>query len=230
MDMNSPKTSCQKKFFILKNIKIEGIDAKYDLLTSFAKNKPGLDLKQEPLVTTPELLIQDYKFIDELKNEHQCLAVTSSQSTCTHCWWCRIAQSKPMTITCPIKIQPQFEKTSFYSCAKKTHYDIKEKVWSKNPIIISEGYFCCYGCRMAYIQDQQHNAVYSKSMMLLHQCYFMETGQKLTCTPSPHWRLLKDYGGHLTPQEFHSPWVKYETMGLSSHDMVCTIIKKKTKF
>jgi len=61
-----------------------------------------------------------------------------------------------------------------------------------------DGSFCSWNCVAAFIKENTHDPVYDQSLSLM---YLMK-GDVDRVVPSPHYRLLQDYGGHLSCEEF----------------------------
>jgi hypothetical protein len=75
----------------------------------------------------------------------------------------------------------------------------------------TDGIFCSFNCCMAYIQENKSiNPLYTNSEMLLLQMYNMTNNSKenLEIVPAPDWRLLTDFGGHLTIEKFRESFNK----------------------
>ena len=75
----------------------------------------------------------------------------------------------------------------------------------------TDGVFCSYNCCKAFIDDNKGTYLYHQSNMLLLKMYndTMDTNMQ-TISPSPHWRLLKEYGGHMTITEYRNSFNKME--------------------
>ena len=98
------------------------------------------------------------------------------------CWYCRLAvpyEWSPVGI--PIK----------YKGADNS-FDV-------------EGVFCSFNCVVAYLSEHTSYRYKHSSMLLLLLYRKLFKSNKLInkIIPSPSWKLLKDYGGHLTPEEYH---------------------------
>jgi hypothetical protein len=69
-----------------------------------------------------------------------------------------------------------------------------------------DGIFCSFNCIVAYLQE--HNQYrYKDSTVLLLMMYrhiFQKHRDITKITPSPSWKLLKEYGGHLTIEEYRN--------------------------
>jgi hypothetical protein len=86
---------------------------------------------------------------------------------------------------------------------------------------LTDGVFCSFNCTAAYINDNKHNRLYNESHILLNRIYNKITsgtaagelrrGIELKAVfPAPHWRTLKEYGGHLTIKQFRDSFGKLE--------------------
>ena len=162
-----------QKFFYLKNVNINEIDAKYDI--------------KNPVVVGQ----CNYTFTDELRHEHHCLIINSQTSI--KCWWCR-SDIGASPVYCPIKKNVSMKTEKYYSQVKKTWYDVKEIDTSAKPSFVVDGSFCSWECCVAWINDGGGS---KNSMELLHQMHLISTGKPMAPRPAPHWRLLRDYGGNL---------------------------------
>lgn len=68
---------------------------------------------------------------------------------------------------------------------------------------ITDGIYCSFNCALAYIRDHRHDPLYRTSEMLLRKIYHEVYGTDAsTVEPSPSWRLLMNYGGHLTIEDY----------------------------
>jgi hypothetical protein len=72
------------------------------------------------------------------------------------------------------------------------------------PSYHTDGIFCSFNCCRAYILDNQSSTLYHHSDTLLARMYTDVTGQVLAhpITPAPSWRLLSEYGGYLSIEDF----------------------------
>lgn len=144
---------------------------------------------------------------------------TSDTNTNTNatlkCFWCRQSIGDA-EIQCPIRYFPsEVEQTCLSEITNET-YSIRQSIPSNtktpqnNIKVVSdgfyhvEGHFCTYNCCIAYIDDNVNNQLYSRSkvylykILLTHDWYIKGT----IIHPSPHWRLLSDYGGHMSIDEY----------------------------
>jgi len=152
------------------------------------------------------------------------------------CFWCRHSfTTNPLG--CPIKyINNRIEK-SYISHITKDKYYMKENI-TKTKLLntlniklegydikqcekeyyLTDGIFCSFNCIVAFVNDNSHNNFYNESKMLLNIMYNEINDKKPTkIKPAPHWRLLKDYGGTLTIDEFRSTFNIHEYEECSFH-------------
>lgn len=79
-----------------------------------------------------------------------------------------------------------------------------------------EGVFCSFNCMFGFIQET-NNYRYKDSGSLIFMLYrqlFNKTIRLQTILPSPSWKCLKEYGGHLSIEEYRRALqvVEYKTM------------------
>ena len=150
------------------------------------------------------------------------------------CWWCR-HKFNTVPIGCPIKYNSQ--KTSGIE-KERIEEKFKEAGFptSTNDFFETEGCFCSFPCCKSFILDQRGSVKYKESLTLLSLLFstlfstekkpvgiFSVENKKLrikncpersleeTDFPAaPSWRLLKEYGGHLTIEEFRATFGKLE--------------------
>ena len=157
------------------------------------------------------------------------------------CYWCRHPfDSRP--IGCPIKFISNKAVKKYYSEVSKDNYTIKENITNykknmldtqksfvfiplnnssqinidKKDFYSSDGIFCSFNCCKAFIKDYKQNVLYEHSEFLLSKLYFDMFGVKnVVINPAPHWRLLIEYGGNLTINQFRDNFnkTKYDFHG-----------------
>lgn len=149
---------------------------------------------------------------------------TSLEKSDLKCFWCRHSfDTNP--ISCPINYNNNQLEKNYYSQITKDRYIIKENIDNekydcalknlkdindknkginlvKKDFYISDGVFCSYNCCLAFINDNKHNCFYSNSKSLLLNIYRNIYGKDKKLFPSPSWRLLKDYGGNASIEQF----------------------------
>ena len=200
---------------------------------------------------TPEVI----SFLDETKRLHNChvnmIDFKSGMSVNFlrySCFWCRHTfDTRP--IGCPIKYISKKAEKKYHSHITRGMYTIKENISSNRKIsnenisvqpgeyYETDGVFCSFNCCLSWIIDNKHNRMYDSSLMLLNKMYNNIMGTKMVViNPSPHWRLLKPYGGHLTIVKFRETLnnVEYECHGetkkLPNFLPLITLYEEKIKF
>lgn len=208
--------------------------------------------------TTPEVI----SFIDEAKKHHKCnismidfksQKQISSDNECQYqCFWCRHnIPSTVIAIGCPIKYVPSKAIKTYYSEISKDTYTIKEDINQKrqNKIkelddrlvienrgyYITDGIFCSFNCCMAYITENSFNSIYNMSEMLLLKMYNNIYPDKIpSIDEAPHWRLLKQSGGHLSIEQFRDSFSKITYQSHGTVNIECkslgNIYEEKLRF
>lgn len=136
------------------------------------------------------------------------------------CFWDR----NPITdfkIYCPIKLYPTQLVKQYISQISKEEYTIKENIsyiqnvelktkagndWTicDSKMIVCD-VFCSFSCCLAWIEDNIHNPLYDNSRMLLLKHFKETTGKSPSLlSKAPSWRLLKEYGGDLSIEDFRA--------------------------
>lgn len=159
------------------------------------------------------------------------------------CYWCRHSFSTP-AIGCPIEYVSSKVVKKYHSEVSKDDYSIKENVTRNkrdilqnidlfstknkasitlvtNDYYVTDGIFCSFNCCKAFILDNKHNNIYEHSNMLLLKLY-RDMNPEATKTsiirinPAPSWRMLQEYGGNLTIENFRNNFNKclYDCQGL----------------
>ena len=166
-----------------------------------------------------------------------------------NCYWCRHQfSSKP--IGCPINYVSSKVVKSYHSEVSKDDYMIKENItryksekigetdlfmtknksniaMHKDEYFVTDGLFCSFNCCKAFIKDNKHNNMYEQSDSLLIKLYkdmnvdSNELSKIIKINPAPSWRMLKEYGGQLTIEEFREKFNKctydfYGTVNIQS--------------
>jgi len=235
----------KKRWFFLKGFNPEETEKKYGLsiVSNIEKdvvishNKTNiLDVIEKMEESSISFLDEKYKTIITMTNW-----LTQSnlpQQTDIHCFWCKHSfKSKP--IGCPIKfINHRIEK-SYISHITKDRYYMKENITkvklSKlllhckkdidiNPIekeyYLTDGIFCSFNCTLAWINDNAKDPFYSESKTLLYTMYKECIGNELTkIKASPHWRLLKNFGGPFTIDEYR------QAINIIEYEQSCVYMK-----
>jgi hypothetical protein len=169
------------------------------------------------------------------------------KNTDIKCFWCR-NNFDWIPIGCPLKYcSSQLEKI-YYSEITKDKYTIKENISKeKERFIINkinednikssskfkiinkdyyevDGIFCSFNCCLSFIDDNRWNPTYKYSKNLLKKIYTeVYNKHPSTLIPSPSYRLLKEYGGEMSIEEYR------KKIGIIRYDEVC-FIKENLKF
>lgn len=129
-------------------------------------------------------------------------------STNKPCWWCR-NPFKNSPIGCPLVYHSHkaggIDKERFEEKLKAAGIPA-----DKNDFFETEGYFCSSPCCKAYILSQKNDVKYKDSSALLSLLISILYKRRDIIPAAPSWKLLKEYGGHLTIQEFRSSFGKLE--------------------
>ena len=173
-----------------------------------------------------------FSYIDESKKKHLCVFTMKdslinqdlSKVTNIKCFWCRHSFNT-IPLGAPIEYIPSKLYKNYLNELTKTNYLFNESI-SANSIhssfgksnninhqlekeslnyYLSDGVFCSFNCTKSYIISNKSDHLYSNSIHLLNKIYidlFPEVQSPPNIAPAPHWRLLKDYGGHLSIEEF----------------------------
>lgn len=126
------------------------------------------------------------------------------------CWWCRSTFSS-IPVGCPIK----YNKNTPGSTDAKRFEDYLKSINiasdGTNDFFETEGLFCTLSCAKAYALDQLQrsgSSKYKDSLTLLdlihHKTLQLEGNVDATAHihAAPSWRMIDEWGGHLTPREF----------------------------
>jgi hypothetical protein len=159
---------------------------------------------------------------DELKVARMCNLTSNEkpvQEFC--CYWCKLDTScRPVHV--PLRYRPKQVAKAFIGKVSSETYVIKGNVQESREATnfeVSEesfevdGVFCTYACALSFILDNAHNTEYAQSETLLYTMFRKNNQDAPLFKPAPHWRLLKKFGGHLSPEEFHSSTQSYKYGG-----------------
>lgn len=159
-----------------------------------------------------------------------------------NCYWCKNSFNS-IPIGCPINYVSSKVIKKYHSEVSKDDYIIKENITkykrkllentdlfvTKNKAEINikkdeyyetDGIFCSFNCCKAFIKDNKHNNLYERSDNLLIMLYKdmnsdLQNFENVKINPAPSWRLLKEYGGYMTIDQFRKNFNKcsYEFKG-----------------
>lgn len=159
------------------------------------------------------------------------------------CFWDKnIIPKNVQAIGCPIKYVPDKISKTYHSEISKEKYTINEyishdkisylennndsriKIERKN-YYLTDGIFCSFNCCIAYIQcvENKNNPLYRFSESLLIKMYsdINPDENNIEIIPAPHWRLLSDFGGSLSIEDFRESFNKIK---FNEHGIHCVSI------
>jgi hypothetical protein len=216
-----PKKNNKKHAFILKNIDINKVDAKYGITIKSNLLETAIMPKNSTKIDDLTSL-KHAEFVPFLEDsKKKCItmldSITSQRITSTCCYWCR-HQFSNVPIGCPLKYVPGEICQTYTSEITKEKYSITQKIsraknteYTNSNINVlnnyyeTDGSFCSFNCCMAYINNNIHDPLFKNSKNLLMKMYMdIFAGEKLIdkINPAPSWRLLSAYGGFLNISEF----------------------------
>ncbi len=122
------------------------------------------------------------------------------------CWWCRSTfNSHP--IGCPIKYNPEKSSGIDKDRMLERLQKLNLPATAGTDFFETEGLFCTFPCVKAYILDQisrTKSPKYKKSLTILTLLYMKLMGNVVIIPTAPTWKVITDWGGHLSPQEFRA--------------------------
>jgi hypothetical protein len=172
------------------------------------------------------------KIYDEIKHVRELWAFNSfpPSGSLRRCYWDHHT-FEGIGIFCPISFRPKqvakMGRSEVKDTDKISNFMVKENIPKckdistlNNLIEVTDAYyevdgvFCSPECCLAFINDEKTKAngsKYNESERLLH---FM-LGLTFRLLPANHFRLLKEYGGNLTIEQFrnNNKSIKYEYCG-----------------
>jgi len=249
-----------KYVFTLKNVNTEKVDNMFGI--SLISNILSADIPVDNITRLTELntdstQTETISFLDEMKKAHNCtismIDFRTQKETLQlkhNCYWCRHSfNTSP--IGCPINYISSQAVKSYNSHISKDMYTIKEDVTISTRLSLddprisvnvreyyeTDGIFCSFNCCKAFIIDNKNKKMYNNSLTLLMRMYNEMLGTTISVIDSaPHWRLLQEYGGHLSITEFRKSFDKaeYEEHGIinniPSYRSVGFIYEERIKF
>lgn len=232
-------SKAKKYTFVLKSINIDKIDSQYKLtmVSNIGEPQPQ---PVESTTNIEDIISLDKSetitYLDETKRPCVC-AVTMvnisdgkilPKNTPISCFWCR-HPFRWIPIGCPVRYVNNQINKRYTSEITKEVYDIKENVpkrdikklresdikeveitGSNKEHYETDGIFCSFNCCLSFIRDNKHNPIYDHSEYLLANMFYDALGTDSKIIPAPHWRLLSDYGGVLSIDDFRDSFNKVE--------------------
>jgi hypothetical protein len=217
----------QKKFELItpSNILVQNTSTSaITKICDLSLNKDDLEFK--PFIDENKVakLITMYDYV---KNDYL------PNSTDIKCFWCRNSFDT-IPLGCPLKYHSSQLEKIYFSDITKDRYVIIENISKDKKINIqnhnqndskkkeklniiekefyeTDGIFCSFNCCLAFINDNKLNSIYKNSANLLKKIYY-DTYNMVpeSIIPSPSFRVLKEYGGFLTIEEFRKNFNKIE--------------------
>lgn len=230
----------KKPVFLLKNIDTVSLDRKYNVYSlvreeSKQQKTKIIDITEKDENNYFSFLDEskkDHQCIYTMKSylNNELLP----ENTSLHCFWCRHSFTyRP--IGCPIEYVPPRISKSYHSEITKDKYLLRENLTLKqlaeleknitshpengneeykvneNDFYLMDGLFCSFNCCLAYIKMNIHNPLYINSESLLNKIYYEAFGKNsMPLVEAPSWRLLKNYGGHITIEDYRRNFYKVE--------------------
>ena len=144
----------------------------------------------------------------------------SEKCASTSCFWCR-HRFTTLPIGCPLRYLPSQVVRTIVSKSDDCSYLIKENIQEslcgnhtetvRKAYFETDGIFCSFNCVLAFVNDNAHKSRYRQSKTLLANMYAAAIGTSATqIQPAPSWRLLAEYGGHMSIDEFRQTFNKVE--------------------
>ena len=231
--------------FTLKNINVSSVDSTFNVTLTSNLRHTSTHVKKtnlnDILDTKNELRSGIYSYIDESKKKTALRVTlidkfTKNQiplTTPIHCFWCKHS-FKNRPIGCPIKFLPSILRKSYFSQITKEKYVINQLVDNmekitltpemnviKREIYLTDGIFCSFPCCLAFIKDNLHNDLYTKSENFLQQIFSTVFSTTTSINSAPHWRLLQKFGGFMSISQFKSHFSKSIFM---PHEKMITMV------
>jgi len=209
--------------FTLKNINPVETIQRFNI-HSIHTNKPIQSTLIEDITKTQNeqllFLVKDKK-----RNVHVSMVNMENKQKLkqTLCFWCRHPFSDE-PIGCPIRYHTHKMLQFCDSKITNEHYTVCQKISkfqkyneNKNNVFIpyneyeTDGIFCSFNCCKAFILDNRHNPLYRMSEFLLVKLHMdlFELKEPFTILPAPSWRMLVQYGGDMTIDQFRDTFQKY---------------------
>ena len=234
MTQTKKRSKC-KYMFVISGIDIIKVNQKFGL--NVASNIPSIsdtppqnttDVNELSDACLPSREPSKMSYFDQSKRLSSCSLTNPDLSS--WCWWCKHSFSG-VPFSCPLSYNPMMLKKSYRSAISKSHHTLKElRSGSRGTLDISpdmaiecskssfvtDGWFCSPNCLIAFVNENKTDPVYHNSKDLIAKMIssFQQTASKLP-PPSPHWRLLTRFGGHLSIEHFRENISKiaYEDKG-----------------
>lgn len=214
--------------FTLKNINVAEIDKKYGF-----EPKTQIGAMNDPIPSESTTITELYSsktnclhpFLEKNKKYYISMVDATKQSkggeSASHCFWCRHSFSS-QPIGCPIRFVCQTAERTQTSQFTGEPIIVRHKVSTEEKKLENvdysgnyyetDGCFCSFNCCLAFIRDNKHQPIYAHSETLLMRMYIevFEVDGFRQISPAPSWRLLKEYGGFMSIEEFRETFLTYK--------------------
>jgi len=227
-----PKTKTKKKkkshTFVLKDVDVTQVDTKFGLAVTsnidYSIPAPENTTKIDDLTSHTRKQKNYYPFVNSAAKHYITMVDYKSgePNTGTCCFWCRHAFDH-IAIGCPLRYVSSDVYKECTSEITKEKYTIFQKITPKTreklgetfssvkkEYYVTDGIFCSFNCCLAFIRDKCPSPEYGGSETLLKKMYvrcFSVGSPEITAAPS--WRLLREYGGFMTIDEFRHSFSTY---------------------
>jgi hypothetical protein len=95
---------------------------------------------------------------------------------------------------------------------------LQDKIPDEKDIFLTEGVFCSLPCMIAYAHEKNHENKY-RSCFTLISLMLMKMGIAEEIPPAPSWKILIEYDGHLTIDEFRASFDKIRYTELNNYQL-----------
>lgn len=213
------KMAAKKYIIVLKDLNLKTIHEKYGLKEEGISDVVEKTTKIKDLSENPKSIT----FVDESKRIHNCvptgLNFNSAQEY--HCFWDHhVIPADSEKFFCPVKQIPLVISKTYHSEISKENNTLKER--KSQSTFDSDGMFCSPNCVLAFIKENKHNILYNDSEILFHKMY-------KNTNPAPHWRMLKEYGGMLSINDFRNGFNKSEFINHGVYKPIAFLFEEKIK-
>jgi len=166
-------------------------------------------------------------FMNHYKNQSRMYAVmidvtqNGALPRMTHkpCWWCRSSFTS-IPVGCPLKYNKNTPGTLDSKRFEEYLKSINIVSDGTNDFFETEGLFCTLSCAKSYALEQLQKTSspkYKDSLTLLNLIQYKVSNVHTEIPSAPSWKMIDEWGGHLTPREFRESFglVEYtETVNL----------------
>jgi hypothetical protein len=213
INLSSPINSIKKKPRKKKQSELDKLD-KLDKQYEFEslQEEKFIPNQSTKITELNNIGIKDIILTDEIKSNYNAkISLINPKKNKYHCFWDKHPINDTNTYYCPIeKIHnPKIKEYTSYINGK--NYKIQDSLKQNDNEYYIDGVFCSGECLLAFIHDNKHNPLYSKSEFLSRELYNINN-----IKIAPHWRLLDIFGGNMTIEEFRKSFthICYELNGV----------------